>query len=130
MVVRTGPQQYEIYEGTVTSCQLPNPDWMLYSDKFMVDMDNKKARAQNSIFRMMNIPLLFLPYVTHPVDSGGRQSGFLIPMPGYSSTKGFIVWRGVLLGDQPEHRSDGGGGVLLAAGMVAVGDVSLSGAGQ
>jgi LPS-assembly protein len=38
----------------------------------------------------MNIPLLYLPYVTHPVDSGGRQSGFLIPTPGYSSTKGII----------------------------------------
>jgi len=90
MVVRTGPQQYEIYEGTVTSCQLPNPDWMLYSDKFLVDMDTKKARAQNSTFKVMNIPLLYLPYVTHPVDTGGRQSGFLIPNPGYSSTKGII----------------------------------------
>jgi LPS-assembly protein len=90
MVVRTGPQQYEIYEGTVTSCQLPNPDWMLYSDKFLVDMDTKKARAQNSTFKLMNVPLLYLPYVTQPVDSGGRQSGFLIPTPGYSSTKGII----------------------------------------
>jgi LPS-assembly protein len=75
----------------VTSCQLPNPDWMLSSDKFMVDMDTKKARAQNSIFKVMNIPLLYLPYVTHPVDSGGRQSGFLIPTPGYSSTKGIVL---------------------------------------
>jgi LPS-assembly protein len=90
MVVRTGPQQYEIYEGTVTSCQLPNPDWMLYSGKFVVDMDSKKAKAQNSTFKLMNMPVLFLPYVTHPVDTGGRQSGFLIPTPGYSSTKGII----------------------------------------
>jgi LPS-assembly protein len=88
MVVKTGPQEYEIYEGTLTTCQLPNPDWTLYSGKFMVD--NEKAKAQNSVFRLMNIPLLYLPYVTHPVDTGGRQSGFLIPTPGYSSTKGFI----------------------------------------
>jgi LPS-assembly protein len=91
MVVRTGPQQYEIYDGTVTSCQLPDPDWMLSSGKFMVDMDSKKARAQNSTFKLMNMPVLFLPYVTHPVDTGGRQSGFLIPTPGYSSTKGIIL---------------------------------------
>src|SRR5258708_37195304 len=64
---------------------------MLYADKFMVDMDSKKARAQNSTFKLMNMPLLYLPYVTHPVDSGGRQTGFLIPTPGYSSTKGFII---------------------------------------
>jgi LPS-assembly protein len=88
MVVRTGPQEYEIYDGTLTSCQLPDPDWMLDSAKFTVD--SQKAKANNSIFRIMNIPLLYLPYVTHPADSGGRQSGFLIPTPGYSSTKGFI----------------------------------------
>jgi LPS-assembly protein len=87
MVVRTGPEEYEIYDGTLTSCQLPNPDWMLYSGKFVVD--SEKAKAQNSVFRLMNIPVLFLPYVTHPVDSEGRQTGFLIPTPGYSSTKGF-----------------------------------------
>jgi LPS-assembly protein len=57
----------------------------------MVDMDSKKARAQNSTFKLMNMPVLFLPYVTHPVDTGGRQSGFLIPTPGYSSTKGIIL---------------------------------------
>jgi LPS-assembly protein len=90
MVVRTGPEQYEIYEGTLTTCQLPNPDWMLNSAKFTVNMDIKKAKAQNSVFRVMNIPLLFLPYVTQPVDAGTRQSGFLIPTPGYSSTKGII----------------------------------------
>ena len=90
MVVRTGPEEYEIYDGTLTTCQLPNPDWMLYSGKFMVNMDAKKAKAQNSVFRLMNIPLLFLPYVTQPTDAGGRQSGFMIPTPGYSSTKGFI----------------------------------------
>ncbi len=89
MVVRTGPQSYEIYEGTLTTCQLPNPDWMLSANKFTVNMDGGKARAQNSVFRIMNIPLLFMPYVTHPMDSEQRQSGFLIPVPGYSSTKGF-----------------------------------------
>ena len=89
MVVRTGPESYEIYEGTLTTCQLPNPDWMLSSNKFTVNMDGGKAKAQNSVFRIMNIPLLFMPYVTHPMDSEQRQSGFLIPVPGYSSTKGF-----------------------------------------
>src|ERR1700678_1559020 len=92
MVVRTGPQNYEIYEGTLTTCQLPNPDWMLYAGKFVVD--SEKAKAQNSIFHLMNIPVLFLPYVTHPVDPDGRQSGFLIPEIENSSTKGLV------LGDQ------------------------------
>ncbi|NYF92091.1 LPS assembly protein LptD [Tunturiibacter empetritectus] len=89
MVVRTGPQSYEIYDGTLTTCQLPHPDWMLYAGKFAVD--SEKAKAQNSTFRLMNIPVLFLPYVTHPTDSEQRQTGFMIPVPGYSSTKGFTL---------------------------------------
>jgi LPS-assembly protein len=89
MVVRTGPQTYEIYDGSLTTCQLPRPDWMLYSGKFAVD--SEKAKAQNSTFRLMNIPILFLPYVTHPVDSEQRQSGILIPAISYSSSKGFIL---------------------------------------
>jgi LPS-assembly protein len=88
MVVRTGPQSYEIYNGTLTTCQLPHPDWMLYSGKFAVD--SEKAKAQSSVFRLMNIPLLYLPYVTHPVDSESRQSGILIPAIEHSSTKGFV----------------------------------------
>ena len=89
MVVRTGPESYEIYGGTLTSCQLPNPDWQLYAGKFMVD--SAKAKAQNSTFRLLNVPVVFLPYATYPVDPEARQSGLLIPEISNSSTKGFVL---------------------------------------
>jgi len=89
MVVKTGPQEYEIYEGTVTSCQLPRPDWLLSAGKF--SLDDKIARAQNSVFRVLSVPVFYLPYVTHPVDTEARQSGFLIPVIGESSTKGLVL---------------------------------------
>ncbi len=34
VVVKNGPQEYEVYGGTVTSCQLEHPDWLLYAGKF------------------------------------------------------------------------------------------------
>jgi LPS-assembly protein len=89
MVVKTGPQEYEVYEGTVTSCQLPRPDWLLYAGKFTVDA--QKATARNSVFKLLNVPLLYLPYVSHPVDEMGRQSGVLLPVVGESSTKGLVL---------------------------------------
>ena len=89
MVVRTGPSEYQVYDGTVTSCQLQHPDWQLYAAKF--EIDSEKAKAHNSIFKLLNIPLLFLPYVTHPVDSEDRQSGILIPDISHSSSKGYIL---------------------------------------
>ena len=89
LVVKSGPQAYEVFDGTVTSCQLPHPDWTLSAGEFSVD--GQKARAKNSVFRLLNVPLLYLPYVTHAVDETDRQSGVLIPVIGQSSTKGVIL---------------------------------------
>ena len=89
LVVKKGPQEYEIFDGTMTSCQLPQPDWLLSAGRISVDSD--KARASKSVFRLMNFPVLFLPYVTHPVDSVQRQSGLLIPVISNSSTKGIVL---------------------------------------
>lgn len=89
VVVKTGPESYQIYYGTLTSCQLAHPDWLLSAALFKVN--GEMATAKSSTFRLFNLPLLYLPYVTHPVDVGGRQSGFLIPNPGNSSTKGISL---------------------------------------
>lgn len=89
LVVKKGPQEYDVFDGSVTSCQLPKPDWLLTSGKF--SLDGETARAKGSVFHLLNVPLLYLPYVTHPVDSEARQSGLLIPVLGQSSSKGFII---------------------------------------
>lgn len=97
-VVKTGPVNYVIYEGSVTSCLLPHPDWMLLGNKFTLDAKN--ARASNSTFKLLGIPLFFLPYVTHPIDSDSRQSGILIPTLGYSSSSANTGSKGLSIGDQ------------------------------
>jgi len=90
MVVKTGPTNYVVYDGSVTSCLLPNPDWQLFSKKFTIDAD--KAHASNSTFKILGIPALFLPYVTAPVDANQRQSGILIPELSYTpNTKGLVI---------------------------------------
>lgn len=89
MVVKTGPQSYDVYDGTVTSCALPRPDWLLSGEHFQVA--DGEARARNSVFHLLGFPLLWLPYVTHPTDANERQSGLLIPSFGVSSTRGVYV---------------------------------------
>ena len=89
VVVKTGPRTYDVYNGSVTSCLLPNPDWILTSAHLSLNQD--KARAGNTVFHLLGLPLFFLPYATHPVDSEQRQSGILIPILGQSSTKGWII---------------------------------------
>jgi LPS-assembly protein len=98
MVVKTGPTDYVVYDGSVTSCLLPHPDWQLYSGKFT--LDNGKAHAANSTFRLLGIPVLFLPYVSHPTDATERQSGLLIPVFGYSSASNDTGSKGITIGEQ------------------------------
>lgn len=89
VVVKTGPRTYDVYDGSVTSCLLPRPDWLLTSSHLALDQD--KAHAGATIFHLLGIPVFFLPYATHPVDSEQRQSGILIPVLGQSSSKGWII---------------------------------------
>lgn len=89
VVVKTGPDAYDVYEGTVTSCQLPHPDWLLSAAH--ISLDREKASARNATFRLLNFPILFLPYATHPADAEARQSGFLIPTVDISNQKGVVI---------------------------------------
>jgi len=97
-VVKTGPVNYVIYNGSVTSCLLPHPDWLLVGSKFTLDA--KTARAAASTFKLLGMPIFFLPYVTHPVDNDSRQSGILIPTLGYSSSSANTGSKGLSIGDQ------------------------------
>jgi len=89
LVVKTGVQSYDIYQGSVTSCLLPKPDWLLTADHFAVA--DGTAKGYNSTFHLLNLPLFYLPYVTHPADPGTRETGFMLPEPGRSSTKGLTL---------------------------------------
>jgi LPS-assembly protein len=89
IVVKTGPTSYDLYNGSVTSCLLPNPDWLLTAKHFAVA--NEQAKAYNSTFHLLGLPLLPLPFVTHPTDPTVRESGFLIPSLGESSTRGLTL---------------------------------------
>jgi len=90
MVEKTGPEVYVVHHGAVTSCELPRPKWTLNAERIVVDM-NGKARTYNSLFRVENVPLFYLPYADQAVDQLGRQSGFLLPSMGNSSSKGLIL---------------------------------------
>jgi LPS-assembly protein len=96
-VVETSPEHYDVYDGAVTSCLLPRPDWQLFSEHFQLNGD--KAKASNSVFHLLGIPLLPLPYVTQPTNTN-RQSGILIPALGYSSASQNTGSKGLTVGEQ------------------------------
>ena len=88
VVIKNGPEEFRVVGGTMTSCRLPHPDWVIAAGR--IDMADGQATARNALFRVLNIPIVYLPYVTHPVMSSDRQSGFLIPVYSQSNTKGSV----------------------------------------
>jgi LPS-assembly protein len=88
VVIKNGPEDFRVIGGTMTSCRLPHPDWVIAAGR--IDMQEGQASARNAFFRLLNIPIIYLPYFTHPALSSDRQSGFLIPVYSQSNTKGSV----------------------------------------
>ncbi|MGC2696775.1 MAG: LPS assembly protein LptD [Candidatus Angelobacter sp.] len=90
LVEQTGPDEYVLYHGSVTSCELPHPKWTFHAAKIILRV-GVSAKVYNTTFRLKGIPVLYLPYAAPPVERLGRQSGFLIPNVGTSNTKGTVI---------------------------------------
>jgi len=89
VLLQNGEGNYRIVDGSMTNCRLPRPDWRLISRA--INLANGKASTSNALFEFLGVPLFYLPYLRHPVDETGRESGVLVPVLSNSSIKGFIV---------------------------------------
>ena len=77
VVEKTGPDHYRVYDGTITTCELPHPKWEFNAHKVVVDVGGN-AKIYRSTFRIKGVPILYFPFATHPVQRGSR--GFLFRM--------------------------------------------------
>ncbi len=89
-VEKTSADHYLVYDGTITTCELPHPKWQFEARKVIVDAGGN-AKIYHSTFLLHGLPILYLPFATHPVQKESRQSGFLMPSVAHSSTKGNVV---------------------------------------
>ncbi len=88
VLLQTSEGRYKIIDGTMTNCRLPKPDWQLLARQ--INVADGHASTTNTIFKLFGVPIFDLPYLRHPVDEGGRESGLLIPtISNGSSIRGF-----------------------------------------
>ncbi len=87
IVEKDSPEHYVVFDGTITTCELPRPNWQFNARKIVVDVGGN-ARIYHSTFWLHGFPVLYFPFATHPVARGVRQTGFLVPSIGRSSTNG------------------------------------------
>jgi LPS-assembly protein len=82
-----------LHHGFVTDCKIPKPWWIFQAPVFDI-VPGQHAIARHSVFRVKHVPVLYLPYYYRPLGKNVRQSGFLSPNFGHSTTKGFIYGGG------------------------------------
>ncbi len=87
-----GEKSYFLDTASVTTCDASPPEWHI-SGKFVKTELNKKIEARDTALYIKNVPVLYTPYFWMPL-SRKRQTGFLVPSAGSSSTKGLIYEQG------------------------------------
>lgn len=89
MAERIG-DRYILYQGTVTSCRLPRPWWVLRSPKFDI-IPKQRAILQRAVFRLRGVPIFYFPVFYKSLEKQPRRSGFLTPSIGNSSRFGQMI---------------------------------------
>ena len=89
-VERTGVNEIVVINGKFTACDENVPKWSFTADEAVI-RPNDKVKLKRAKFRIKDIPIIPLPYVSIPIERRDRQSGFLTPTFGYSGEKGFRV---------------------------------------
>jgi len=71
-----------------TTCPGEEPEWVLTADELQLDFDTGVGTARAAKLEFFNIPILYLPYMTFPIDDR-RKSGFLYPFISTANDNGF-----------------------------------------
>jgi LPS-assembly protein len=79
--------KYIIHDGFVTDCKVPKPWWRLTSTKFDI-LPGTRAITYHAVFHVKRIPIFYFPAYYKSLKTLPRQSGFLTPNIGHSSTYG------------------------------------------
>ena len=85
VIERRSETTYHIQHGRFTTCD--ENEWFVKADEMDIDM-TRYATGSRVTFNVEGTPVLYTPYFLFPVR---RQSGFLIPVPGYDSQQGFFM---------------------------------------
>jgi LPS-assembly protein len=86
-IERVGVDKYKISHGGFTTCVQPTPRWELVSSSTMLRVD-KYAFLKNTVLKVKDVPLFYLPAMYYPINKDDRSTGFLIPSYGSTTLHG------------------------------------------
>lgn len=85
-VKQLGEDFYMVNDFRLTTCDSHSPEWSITGSEITVT-EKGSGKVKHAAFRVKNIPLFYIPYMTFPVGAK-RQSGILTPLVDYSDRNG------------------------------------------
>lgn len=89
-VDRVAEQTYVFKKTWLTICMPNRPLWKFYSARSTLRVNDKVVLVRAN-FRLLKVPLIYLPYASVPAGQRVRQSGFLLPEVGNNTVNGFVL---------------------------------------
>ena len=77
-------------QATYSTCDVGHHLWEFRAKSITIDKETGVGVARNATMRLGNVPFLYLPYFSFPVDDR-RKSGFLYPTIGHTSRSGYEI---------------------------------------
>ena len=78
---------YYVRRSLYTTCELDTPHFYFAAQRMKM-LQGDKVIAKPIILYLMDVPLLGLPFIVFPNESGGRRTGWIMPSYGQSSYHG------------------------------------------
>jgi LPS-assembly protein len=94
---RAGGQYVVMKQATYTPCELckidptRRPQWQIRADQVVHDNGDKSITYQNAWMEMWGVPMMYVPYFSHPDGTIQQKSGFLTPIMSLTSQNGANV---------------------------------------
>ncbi|MFQ5428488.1 MAG: LPS-assembly protein LptD [Thermodesulfobacteriota bacterium] len=90
---KTGPDSYEGKNVSYSTCDCGQEGksraWSFFASEANIDL-GEYMRARHAFFRIKDRTVLYTPYLRVAMQRE-RQTGFLLPKPGYSELRGFVL---------------------------------------
>jgi LPS-assembly protein len=89
-VERIDENTFEVRHASITVCRPNRPIWKFHAPRAVIHLQ-KSVELHNASFRIFSVPIIYLPYASAPAGRKLRQSGFLVPDAGHTTSKGYVI---------------------------------------
>jgi len=86
--------------GRLTTCENEDRGWSLATQRARVEVGDKVV-SHGDVLRLLGLPVFYSPVFVNSISHTPRQTGFLLPVIGNSTQKGYIIGDGIFWAINP-----------------------------